>query len=172
VARQHSADMAAKGTIWHASGTPYKISGWTVYGENVGMGPMGVSDPVKNLHNAFMNSPEHKANIVYPAFNQVGIGIVIKDNTMYVTEIFVKRSSGGSTSTSSGSTSTYKKSTSTNSTSSASSSSGSSYTPPAAKPKPKPKPAVATSQTVDLLVRMAGMDADHVDPATGAAAGF
>jgi hypothetical protein len=176
VARQHSQDMANKGTIWHASGTPYKISGWTVYGENVGMGPMGVSDPVKNLHVAFMNSSEHCDNILYPSFNQVGVGVVVKDNTMYVTEIFVKR--GSSSYTGSTSTSRHKSSTSTSSSSSnySHSSSASSYSAPAApKPKPKPKPRpkpVATSQTVDLLVRMAGMDADHVDPATGAAAGF
>jgi hypothetical protein len=172
VARQHSQDMANKGTIWHASDTPYKISGWTVYGENVGMGPMGVSDPVQNLHVAFMNSKEHCDNILYPSFNQVGVGVVVKDNTMYVTEIFVKR---GSTSYSSGSTtSTHKSSTSSSSSGSTSNygstSHASSYAA-APAPKPKPKP-VAASQTVDLLVRMAGMDADKVDPSTGAALGF
>jgi hypothetical protein len=41
-----------------------------------------------------------------------------------------------------------------------------------ALPKRVPAQVVAIPQTVDLLVRMVGMDSDHVDPATGAAAGF
>jgi hypothetical protein len=41
-----------------------------------------------------------------------------------------------------------------------------------AQAKPAPAQVVAIPQTVDLLVQMVGMDSDHVDPATGAAAGF
>jgi hypothetical protein len=169
VARKKSAQMAAKGTIWHDSSTWNSVSGWQAYGENVGMGPSNVSDPVGNLHTAFMNSPEHRQNILYKTFNQVGIGVVIKDNTMYVTEIFVQRgSTSGSTTTTHTTTTTHHATTTT-------------YKPvasvthtvqAAAKPKPKPAAVVAIPQTVDLLVRMVGMDSDHVDPATGAAAGF
>src|SRR5437016_6743950 len=91
VARKHSQQMAAKGTIWHDSSTWNSVSGWSEYGENVGMGPSDISDPVGNLHQAFMNSPEHRQNILYKTFNQVGIGVVISNDTMYVTEILVKR---------------------------------------------------------------------------------
>jgi len=176
VARKHSQQMAAKGTIWHDSSTWNSVSGWSEYGENVGMGPSNISDPVGNLHTAFMNSAEHCQNILYshsnPVFNQVGVGVVISNNTMYVTEIFVRRSSSTSTST------TYHRSTTTRSTTTARRST--TYHPVAAvthataKPKPKPiaPPPAATPQTVDLLVRMMGMDSDDVDPATGAAAGF
>jgi uncharacterized protein YkwD len=178
VARKHSQQMAAKGTIWHDSSTWNSVSGWTEYGENVGMGPSDISDPVGNLHTAFMNSSEHCQNILYshtnPVFNQVGVGVVISNNTMYVTEIFVRRSSTTSTTT------TYHRSTTTRSTTTQHTTT---YHPVAsvthaakatAKPKPKPlaPPPAATPQTVDLLVRMIGMDSDNVDPATGAAAGF
>ena len=169
VARRKSDQMAAKGTIWHDSSTWNSVSGWQAYGENVGMGPNDISDPVGNLHQAFMNSPEHRQNILYPTFNQVGIGVTIKDNTMYVTEIFVKR---GSTSYSAPVHHTTTRRTTSTRT----------YRPVAsvthtvqhalAQPKPAPALVVAIPQTVDLLVRMVGMDSDQVDPATGAAAGF
>jgi hypothetical protein len=163
VARQHSADMAAKGTIWHASGTPNKVSGWTVYGENVGMG-----GTVSDLHQAFMNSPEHRDNILDREFNQIGVGEVIKNGTIYVTEIFVRRSS---------STTTVKK-TSTTTTKSTSSTTSSTPAPrtaprPAARPAArKPAPAVATPKTVNVLVQLVGLDARTVDTATGQALGL
>jgi uncharacterized protein YkwD len=177
VARKHSQQMAAKGTIWHDSSTWNSVSGWSEYGENVGMGPSDISDPVGNLHTAFMNSSEHCQNILWshtnPTFNQVGVGVVISNNTMYVTEIFVRR---GSTST----TTTYHRTTTTTSHTTATRR-ATTYHPvasvtraAASKPKPRPlaPPPAATPQTVDLLVRMIGMDSDNVDPATGAAAGF
>jgi len=180
VARKHSQQMAAKGTIWHDSSTWNSVSGWTEYGENVGMGPSDMSDPVGNLHTAFMNSAEHCQNILFshsnPVFTQVGVGVVIANNTMYVTEIFVRRGSTSSTST------TYHRSTTTTRRTTTTTQHTTTYHPVAsvtraqavAKPKPKPlaPPPVATPQTVDLLVRMIGMDSDNVDPATGAAAGF
>ena len=46
---------------------------------------------------------------------------------------------------------------------------------PAAKPKPKPKPVVAAHavpMTVEMLVKLVGMDAPQTDPATGAALGI
>ena len=181
VARKHSQQMAAKGTIWHDSSTWNSVSGWSEYGENVGMGPSNMTDPVGNLHTAFMNSSEHCQNILWshtnPTFNQVGVGVVISNNTMYVTEIFVRR---GSSSTSS--STTYHRSTTTRKTTTTARRT-TTYRPvasvthaaqAAAKPKPKPRPLapppVATPQTVALLVQMMGMDSDNVDPATGAAA--
>jgi hypothetical protein len=174
VARRKSQQMAAKGTIWHDSSTWNSVSGWQAYGENVGMGPADGSDPVGNLHTAFMNSSEHRQNILYRTFNQVGVGVAISNNTMYVTEIFVQRGSSGGTTTTTHRTTTRRAATTTHHT----------YRPVAsvrhtvqravaqAKPKPAPPQVVAIPQTVDLLVRMVGMDSDHVDPATGAAAGF
>ena len=170
--------MAAKGTIWHDSSTWNSVSGWSEYGENVGMGPSNMTDPVGNLHTAFMNSSEHCQNILWshtnPTFNQVGVGVVISNNTMYVTEIFVRRGSSSTSTTYHRSTTTRKTTTTARRTTT--------YRPvasvthaaqAAAKPKPKPRPLapppVATPQTVALLVQMMGMDSDNVDPSTGAA---
>lgn len=176
-ARKHSQQMAAKGTIYHDPSTWNSISGWTEYGENVGMGPSDISDPVGNLHNAFMNSSEHCQNILFsrtnPPWNQVGLGVAISNNTMYVTQIFVRRGSTSRTSTTYRRTSTTTRTTATRSTSTYKPVASVTHTAKAAaKPKPIAPPPVATPQTVDLLVRMIGMDSDNVDPATGAAAGF
>lgn len=165
VARKHSADMAAKGTIWHGDSTPYKISGWTIYGENVGMGPT-----VADLHRAFMDSPDHRANILEKAFNQIGVGVVIKDGTIFVTEIFVKR---GSTTTTTTTTTTTKKTTTSRTTSTAPKPAPAPK--PVAKPAPRPaapKPATASPMNVTLLVQLVGLDARSVDPATGHALGL
>jgi hypothetical protein len=88
VARRHSQRMANSGTIYHngnlASEAP---SGWKSLGENVGMGPT-----CDDIHNAFMNSPSHRANILDPDFNFVGVGVVIAgDGTIFVTEVFMQK---------------------------------------------------------------------------------
>ncbi len=159
VARQHSQDMANKGTIWHASDTPYKISGWTVYGENVGMGG---SEP--DLHRAFMNSPEHRDNILDAEFNEVGVGVVWKNNVLYVTEIFVKRGAASKPVYTAPKPSTYTPVAHV------------SYTPATTSvpraPKPAPRPAVpAQPRNVSVLMQLVGMDAASVNPANGQALG-
>jgi hypothetical protein len=162
-ARNHSEDMAADGTIYHNSKLGDQISGdWWALGENVGMGPS-----CSSIHNAFMDSPGHKANILDKDYNQIGVGVVVSDGTIYVTEVFAGRPSS-STSTAPAPKPVVKKSAPKPSTSSA----------PAPKPQPKPKPKPAPKPvfkaspwTVDVLVQLAGMDARQVDPATGAAMG-
>ncbi len=58
---------------------------WTRIGENVGRGP-----DVQGLHNAFMNSPGHKANVLGD-YNRIGIAVVIDSNgTIWVTFNFMK----------------------------------------------------------------------------------
>jgi hypothetical protein len=162
-ARNHSEDMAADGTIYHNSKLGDQISGnWWALGENVGMGPS-----CSSIHNAFMDSPGHKANILDKDYNQIGVGVVVSDGTIYVTEVFAGRpSSSGSPAPKP----VVKKSAPKPSTSSAPA------PKPQPKPKPKPKPAPkpvykASPWTVDVLVQLAGMDARQVDPATGAAMG-
>jgi hypothetical protein len=149
VARRHSARMAAKGTIWHNPSLGEEVGGnWTTLGENVGMGPS-----VESLHKAFMNSEGHRENILYPSFNEIGVGIVVDDGTIYVTEVFAVRTSSGSSASSSGSSS---------STYTAAAVAGPVAPAPKPKPKPKPKP-----RTVSHLVAMVGLDAENVDAATG-----
>ncbi|MGH2784695.1 MAG: CAP domain-containing protein [Actinomycetota bacterium] len=163
-ARNHSADMAADGTIYHNDNLAKEIDGnWWALGENVGMGPS-----CESIHDAFMASPGHKANILDKDYNQIGVGVVVKDGTVYVTEVFAGRPSS-STSPAPAPKPVVKKTTS---------SAPSTSTAPAPAPKPKPKPApkpapvlTASPRTVDVLVQLAGMDANQVDPATGAAMG-
>jgi hypothetical protein len=86
LARQHSREMAAKHTIYHNPNLGSQVSNWQAVGENVGMGGSASS-----IHNAFMNSPAHRANILDHDFTQVGIGTAYDDKgVLYVTEVFRK----------------------------------------------------------------------------------
>lgn len=126
IARRHSAQMAASGTIYHNSNLQNEApSDWVSLGENVGTGAT-----CPDIHQAFMNSAPHRANILDPDYNLVGVGVAIADNgAIYVTEVFEQSSaaapSGG---TSSGSTATAPRKTTS---------------APRVVSKPKPKPAQA-----------------------------
>ena len=102
VAVKHTKEMvqAADGSIgaddlFHSTTDQLKrrITGdWTLIGENVGVG-----GTVGSLHEAFMNSPLHKANMLNGAFKHVGVGVAKKGDKMWVTVIF---SAGGDPGTS------------------------------------------------------------------------
>ncbi|HVL91372.1 MAG TPA: CAP domain-containing protein [Actinomycetota bacterium] len=164
IARRHSGRMASEGRIWHNPNLTSEVKNWQVVGENVGMGPS-----VPDLMDAFMNSPGHRANILDGEYNQFGVGVVVKDGTIYVTVVFALRSS------SSGSTTAKKPSSTTTSKSSTISKPRSTATSPrSTTTKPASKPAAAASapvapapvavpvappvRTVDMLVRMIRMD--------------
>ena len=84
IARQHSAQMASKQSLYHNPNLTSQVQNWQAVGENVGEGPT-----VSDIHNAFMQSPEHKANILDHDFTQVGIGVVVdKNGIIWVTEDF------------------------------------------------------------------------------------
>ncbi|HEV2890920.1 MAG TPA: CAP domain-containing protein [Frankiaceae bacterium] len=92
VARRHAQRMASQKSLYHNPNLGSEVSGWQAVGENVGMG-----GSVSSIHNAFMNSTAHRANILDTDFTQVGIGVAFdSDGVMYVTEVFRKPS--GSTS--------------------------------------------------------------------------
>lgn len=90
-ARRHSARMAAEGRLYHntaelrsdefARRTNYP----TMVGENVGEGPS-----VDWLHDAFMNSPGHRSNIIEPRYTAMGIGVTVKNGTIWVTQDFIQ----------------------------------------------------------------------------------
>jgi uncharacterized protein YkwD len=84
VARRHSAEMAAKQSLYHNPNLGSEVSGWQVVGENVGTG-----GTVDSIHTAFMNSPAHRANILATDYTQIGVGTVTDANgRMWVTEVF------------------------------------------------------------------------------------
>lgn len=84
-ARVHTWAMARRAELYHTPSDTLRrrITNWTILGENVGVG-----GGVDSLHEAFMNSPAHKANILYNAFRHVGVGVLQKNGRMWVTVIF------------------------------------------------------------------------------------
>lgn len=52
---------------------------------------LGKTSSVANAHRGFMNSSIHRATLLNSNYTHVGIGIVYKGSTMYVTELFVAR---------------------------------------------------------------------------------
>ncbi|MGH9036270.1 MAG: CAP domain-containing protein, partial [Acidimicrobiia bacterium] len=87
-ARAWSATMASAGRIWHSTLSDGITVDWRKLGENVGMG-----GSVQPLHEAFIASPKHYANLVDPDFNYVGIGVTYPGGTLYVAEMFMKLAS-------------------------------------------------------------------------------
>lgn len=84
VARRHSQNMAADRRIYHNDDLAQEMSPFAALGENVGMGPS-----CSSIHDAFMASDGHRANLEDSDFKQIGIGVTIRDDTIYVTEVFV-----------------------------------------------------------------------------------
>lgn len=96
VAESHSRDMASRRTLTHLSvrGESFKDrlldAGmfFTEIGENV-----AASETFDGafIHQGFMDSPEHRDNILNPNFDTIGISVVYaKDNKYYVTEDFIQ----------------------------------------------------------------------------------
>ena len=71
IARNWSAHMAATNTLAHNPNLASQVQNWQVVGENVGVGP-----DESSIQTAFMNSPEHRANILDSEYTQFGVGTV------------------------------------------------------------------------------------------------
>jgi hypothetical protein len=151
IARSHSAQMASSQTLYHNPSLTSQVQNWQAVGENVGEGPT-----VSDIHTAFMNSPEHRANILDHDFTQVGVGVVVDKNGMiWVTEDFRKPmyssgSTGSATTTHTATHSTYSAPRSTPS-------SGAS-THPVAAPRPTQSPRAV------LLHRLSELRHEHKAP--------
>lgn len=85
IASVHSEEMAAAQTIYHNENLPNEegVRPFAAVGENVGMG-----SSCQIIHDAFMASPGHKANILDRDYNELGVGVEERDGTLFVTEIF------------------------------------------------------------------------------------
>ncbi|HEX5504079.1 MAG TPA: CAP domain-containing protein [Thermomicrobiales bacterium] len=100
LARQRSTDMATRDyfshytpegatifTLLNASGTPWSYAGETIARNNY---PSAQSAGV--AAQAFLNSPPHRAVILDPQYNEVGIGDAVDAHGMhYYTVVFVRR---------------------------------------------------------------------------------
>jgi uncharacterized protein YkwD len=99
VAREHSVDMATRHYFAHETPeglTPPDrlarggIEGITLAGENVGLTSRG--DPNREILDGWLASPEHRRNLLMPAFNATGIGIArAADGTLFYTQVYVTR---------------------------------------------------------------------------------
>lgn len=89
VARGWAQQMAANGGISHNPNRGSQITGWSVLGENVGMG-----STVDVVHQALVNSPPHYENLTDAEFTLVGIGVAYGPNMVYVTEDFMAPAGG------------------------------------------------------------------------------
>ena len=96
LARKHSQNMALRGDISHlsTSGETYSerlVEGEFYFiknGENVAYSQTFVSE---FIHQSFMDSPGHRANVLDPDFDELGIGVVFKgDDGYYVTQDFIR----------------------------------------------------------------------------------
>lgn len=83
-ARIHAERMRAAGEIYHSDDYATHVDGWYKMGENVGRG-----GSIDTLHQAFMDSPGHRANILDPDYDGVGIGVIWDGGVPYVAEIFM-----------------------------------------------------------------------------------
>jgi hypothetical protein len=99
--RSWSSHMASRGQLSHDPNLAQVASrvepNWRAVGENVGVGYS-----VSSLHSAFMASSGHRANILKPGYNRVGIGVVHSGGKIWVTVRFLQGPAiSGSTGTSS-----------------------------------------------------------------------
>jgi hypothetical protein len=83
VARTWSATMASTTQLAHNPNYSTQITGWQRVSENVGRGPT-----VAAIHKALMASDGHRRNILDDRVTQVGVGVVIQDGRVWVTQNF------------------------------------------------------------------------------------
>lgn len=84
VAADHSVRMAQAGDLHHNPNLADDVPDWQRLTENVGRGNGGV----QALHDAFMASSGHRANILDPQVSQIGVGVAEADGNLWVTEVF------------------------------------------------------------------------------------
>jgi uncharacterized protein YkwD len=90
LARKHSIAMANRGSIFHTSksviqGTYLKGVRWSTWGENVGV----TGGTISGIEQAFMKSPDHRANILNRSFRRVALGTYRDaDGYLWVTVFF------------------------------------------------------------------------------------
>lgn len=84
-ARLHTREMVRSNTLYHTPSDKLRnrVTRWVILGENVGVG-----GTVDSLHEAFMNSPAHRDNVLHATYRHVGIGTRKADGRMWVTIIF------------------------------------------------------------------------------------
>jgi len=92
-ARAHAKEMAARGTISHQfpgePSMPARITKagahFSALAENVAMAPNAAT-----VHDLWMHSPPHRANLLDPGLNSLGVGAVEHNGQLFAVEDFSK----------------------------------------------------------------------------------
>jgi uncharacterized protein YkwD len=88
-AEQHSRYMASQNLLFHTENLGNKVTNdcpavkWRMVGENVGVGGAEL-----DIFNAFLGSASHHENIDRANWNQMGIGVYVKDGKVWITQIY------------------------------------------------------------------------------------
>lgn len=98
VARAHSRAMRDQGFFAHTDpqghGFSYRLQQggvvYTVAGENLAM-VTNSPDPAGTAHRGFLDNPVHRSNLLDPRFTHGGVGVVHRDGTYWITQLFVRR---------------------------------------------------------------------------------
>lgn len=86
VAERHAGRMADRGEIYHNPNLGDEVDGWEALGENVGVG-----GSIGDIDAAFYASEGHRANIL-GAFTRIGVGVIEREEEIYVTQVFFRPS--------------------------------------------------------------------------------
>ena len=84
-----SARMASRG-LQHGSWTLVDQSGYETLGENIGRSS-GTAANAGAVHSSWMNSDMHRALILEPGFDSVGIGVACANGQVWATQVFGRR---------------------------------------------------------------------------------
>ena len=95
-AEQWSAAMASKNVLGHRdlSALSAALPSFERLGENIMVGPGTYS--ASQIHASWMNSAGHRANILEPRFNRIGIGVYSYNGQIWATQEFGKASGSAS----------------------------------------------------------------------------
>ena len=88
-ARRHSREMRDAGAIFHSRRRERNQIRGPIVGENVGTG-----STVGQIHEAFMDSRSHRANILLKGYTNIGVGVVVANTGIFVTQVFARRARG------------------------------------------------------------------------------
>lgn len=88
IARSHSLRMAGAGALFHNDDVAQQTRAWASYAENVASGAS-----VGAAQKALMDSSVHRANILDPDFDDVGMGAAWAGGFVWVTQVFGDRPS-------------------------------------------------------------------------------
>ena len=83
IARDQARRMADRNTLFHNPNLTSEVTNWRWVGENVGYGPDALT-----VHRAFMGSAPHRANILDRDYTRVGVGAVVRNGRVWVSQVY------------------------------------------------------------------------------------